>query len=286
VALFKDYALETGQKSRINFCDWYYLDPAAFLKDALDEKRKNNPNFSLRAWAQRLGMKSHGPLHAMLSSQRNIPKKYIPLLIKSLGLEKKEAKFFELLVDLQRSKSIEEKELYLARLKQLSPKELREVNDIDAYKYITEPLHIIIAEMTTLPKFKNSLGWIKSHLRPSINLLDLENIIERLLSLGILKKEKNKLVKQVQHIYTAKEIMSKAVQEYHKKMSALAIEQISKQDIESREYNAISFNIKKKDLSKIKEAIREFSDQIVQDFESESGDETYHLNVQLFSLTK
>lgn len=264
-----------------------YLDPASFLKDALEEKKKVNSSFSLRSWALRLGMKSHGPLHAMLSNQRNIPKKYVPLLIKSLGLDKKEAKFFELLVDLQRAKSIEEKEVYLERLKLLSPKELREVNDIDAYKYITEPLHIIVAEMTMLPKFKNSLGWIKSHLRPNINLNDLENIIERLLSLGILKKGKNnKLIKQVAHIYTAKEIMSKAVQEYHKKMGALAIEEISKQDIDQREFNAISFNIKKNDLPKIKEAIREFSDSLVQDFESETGDETYHLNIQFFSLTK
>lgn len=263
-----------------------YLDPASFLSDAFEIKRKRNANFSLRSWALRLGMKSHGPLHAMLAGQRNIPKKYIPLLVKSLDLEKKEAKFFELLVDLQRAKSLEEKEIYLERLKQLSPKALREVNDIDAYKYITEPLHIIIAEMTTLPKFQNTLGWIKSHLRPNVNLKELESIIERLLSLGILKLENNKLIKQVQHIYTAKEIMSKAVQEYHKKMSLLAIEEIANQDIENREYNAISFNIKKKDLPKIKETIREFSDQIVQEFESESADETYHLNVQLFSLTK
>ena len=82
--------------------------------------------------------------------------------------------------------------------------------------------------------------------------------------------------------------MRKAVQLYHKKMGTLAIEQISEQHIDDREYNAISFNINKKDLPKIKEYIREFSDQMVQEFEAKSkeGEETYHLNVQFFSLTK
>lgn len=51
---------------------------------------------------------------------------------------------------------------------------------------------------------------------------------------------------------------------------------------------SLSFNIKKKDLPKIKEYIREFSDQMVQNYEAKSGEgeETYHLNVQFFSLTK
>lgn len=263
-----------------------YLDPSSFLKDALEAKKTLNPNFSLRSWAHSLGMKSHGPLHAMLAGQRSIPKKYIPLFIQSLKLDKKEAKFFEILVDIQRAKSIEEKDIYMERLDQLSPKKLREVNDIEAYKYITDPLHIIVAEMTTLPKFKNSLVWIKNHLRPKVNITDLTEVIQRLINLEVLKKDKDKLVKQVQHIYTSSEIMSKAVQEYHKKMSQMAIGEISNQSIEEREFNAISFNIKKKDLVKIKESIRNFSDQIIQEYESEQGDETYHLNVQLFSLTK
>lgn len=210
------------------------------------------------------------------------------MIIKSLKLSAKEAKFFELLVDYSRPKSIEEKDFYHEKLQALSPKELREVNDIEAYKYITEPLHIIIAEMAELNVFKNSVGWIKGRLRPHINLKDAEEIIERLINLEILKKEGNKLKKQIQHIYTSKEVMSKAVQLYHKKMGALAIEQISEQSIDEREFNAISFNIKKKDLPKIKEFIREFSDQMVQNFEAKSGEgeETYHLNVQFFSLTK
>lgn len=265
-----------------------YIDVSKFLEDALEDKKARNASFSIRSWAHQLGMKSHGPLYAMMKKKRNIPKKFVPILIKNLKLNGKEAKFFELLVDLSRSKSVEEKDFYLEKLQALSPKELREVSDIEAYKYITEPLHIIIAEMTELSEFKNSVGWIKQRLRPNVNMKDIESIIERLINLGILKKEGKNLKKQVQHIYTAKEVMSKAVQEYHKRMGALAIEEVSKQDITEREFNAISFNIDPKDLPKIKEQIREFSDQLVQNYESKSkkGKETYHLNVQFFSLTK
>jgi uncharacterized protein (TIGR02147 family) len=264
-----------------------YIEVAKYLTHAFEVKKEINPSFSLRSWALYLGMKSHGPLHSMMKGERAIPKKYVPLLIKSLKLQGKEANFFELLVDLSRAKSIEERELYLERLQKLSPRPLREVNDIEAYKYITEPLHIIIAELTQLKGFKNSLGWIKQKLRPAISLKDIEEILERLIHLGILEKSQGKLIKKVQHIYTAKEVMSKAVQLYHKKMGTLAIEQIPLQTIDEREFNAISFNINPKDLPAIKDFIRQFSNDMVMRFEaSESkGEATYHLNIQFFSLT-
>ena len=265
-----------------------YNDPSKYLTDAFEEKRQKNPAFSLRSWALQLGMKSHGPLHAMLRGQRSIPKKYVPLLIKSFKMEKKEASFFEILVDLQRAKSIEEKEMYLERLKALGPKEVREVSEIEAYKFISEPLHGFILEMTQLKDFKSTLGWIKSKLRPSMNLKLGEEILARLESLEVLKMIDGKYEKQLKHIYTAKDVMNKAAQEYHQKLCALASEQIESQPIENREYNGVTFNIKRKDLPKIKESLRELADQIIQDYEAPAGEgeETYQLNLHFFSLTK
>jgi uncharacterized protein (TIGR02147 family) len=264
-----------------------YNDPAQYLTDAFEQKREKNPAFSLRSWAMQLGMKSHGPLHAMLKGQRNIPKKYVPLFIKSFKLEKKEASFFEALVDLQRAKSIEEKEMYSERLKALGPKVVREVSEIEAYKFISEPLHSFMLEMTQLKDFKSSLGWIKSKLRQNVNLKVAEDTLERLQSLGVLELINEKFQRQSKHISTAKDTMNKAIQEHHRKVLELAASEISKQDVEKREYNSVTFNIKKKDIPKIKAGLRELTDQIIQNYESKpgEGEETYHLSLQFFSLT-
>lgn len=265
-----------------------YIEPASFLNDVFEEKRKTNPLFSLRSWAKQLGMKSHGPLHAMLNGQRAIPKKYIPKLLSSLKLNAKEIKYFEALIDFSRAKNMEEKEFYHQRLQSLSPKELREVEDLVAYKYHVDPLHHIIGEMTELKDFKDSLPWIKSHMRINPNMLEIEEALNRLLSLGVLKRDNGKLQKQIQHIYTKNDIMDKAIQQYHMRMGQIAIDQIEKQPVEEREFSGVTFNIHKKDLPKIKEALREFSDQLIQSFEAKSkeGEETYHLNLHFFSLTK
>ena len=265
-----------------------YIDISEFLTDALEAKKAANPNFSIRSWAINLGIKSHGSLHAMIKGQRNIPKKHIPHFIKSLGLKGQEAPFFELLVDLKRAKTNEEREHYLTKLQTLVPNRFRDITDIEKYSYIMDPLHLILVEMSLLKKFKSNLAWLKTHLRYNGNMRDIEIVIDRLVKLGILEKTKNGFSKTTKHIYTTKEVMSEAVQMYHKKMCQFAAEQVSLQNVEQKEYNAITFNIKLKDLPEIKEQIRQFSDELIQQFEASSGEgeETYQLNVQFFSVSK
>lgn len=265
-----------------------YIDPAAYIRDKLEEKKQKNRSFSLRSWARQLGMKSHGPLHAIINGQRGIPKKFVPLFIQHLGLDRKESNFFEALVDFQRAKRPEEKEFYQKRLETLSPKELRKVEDFEGYKYLSDPLHIILAELTELKGFRPDAGWIKQRLLMKPGMKDIEEVIQRLILLGILKQEGSALKKQVKHIYTKKEMMNQGIQLYHKEMIKLSNAMLEQQDVSEREYNGVSFNIKLKDMPKIKESIREFVDQLIQNYEAPSGEgeETYHLNVHLFRLSR
>lgn len=265
-----------------------YLDPAEYLKDSHKELKTLKPSFSIRAWARQLGMKSHAPLHDVLNKRRMVPKKLIPKLCKSLQLEGRHKDYFEALVEFQRSKSYEEKEFYKQKLDKLSPSKQREISDLEAYKYITDPHHIIISELTQLKHFQPTAGWVKQHLRFSKNLKEIEDIYNRLKKLEIIEEKNNKVIKTTEHIYTKDEIKSEAIQQYHKICADLAKEQISKQDLSEREFNSIAFNIKKESLPKIKEAMREFVNRLIDEHEAKAhqGDETYQLNMHLFSLSK
>lgn len=265
-----------------------YLDPVEFINNRFQSIRAANPNFSLRAWAMRLGMKSHGPLHAILKGQRKIPVKYVPKVIATLKLNKEEGKYFEVLVDYHRAKTPEDSKYYKDKLEKLSPVPLRELDDFEAYKYFAEPAHFILAEMTQLKHFDESPLWIKQHMRMNLNIRDAEIMMNRLKLLKVIEKKGDKIFKPVSHIYTKFERKSETIQEFHKQCSRMAIEQIGEQDITEREYNGIAFNIEKKNLPKMKEEIREFINNLVEEYEAKphEGDDTYQLNVQLFSLTK
>ena len=265
-----------------------YLDPIDFISDQFKEIKSKNPNYSLRAWAKQLQMKSHGPLHAILKKQRRIPKSLIPNLIKTLKINKKEAKYFEVLVDFHRSKDSEEKRYYQIELEKISPKPLREIHDLEAYKIITDPIHIILSEITQLKQYQDNPTWIKNHFRINQNLRDLELMLKRLKKVGVIEEQNGIIHKPVEHIYTKYEIQSDVIQNYHKICAQMAIDQISKQHIDEKEFNSIAFNIQEKDLKKIKGEIREFINNLVATYESppQKGDHTYQLNLHLFSLTK
>ncbi|MBC76308.1 MAG: hypothetical protein CME64_09860 [Halobacteriovoraceae bacterium] len=93
-----------------------YTRPELYLKDMLAAKKEKNPQFSLRAWARLLGMKTHTPLQLMLASKRPIPKKYIPLFGKSLNLSDEEIVYLEIMIDHQRARNEEQKKKCFDRM--------------------------------------------------------------------------------------------------------------------------------------------------------------------------
>jgi uncharacterized protein (TIGR02147 family) len=265
-----------------------YIDPSVFLKDHLEELKTKNSAFSLRAWAKQLGMKSHAPLHDILNGKRKVPKKLIPPLLKSLKLDAKATKYFETLVDLQRSKSEDEKELYLERLKKLSPAEMRSVNDLETYKVVSDPIHLILSELSQLKSFDPNPTWMKQNFRVNYNMRDLENMYARLHSVGLLFDKNGKVHRSTRHLYTTLETTSESVQKYHTVCSQLGQDLISKLPLEKKEFNSVALNLKNKDIPKIKERLREFMNDLIDEFEAPAhkGDETYQLNLHLFSLSK
>jgi uncharacterized protein (TIGR02147 family) len=265
-----------------------YINPSEYLTNQLEEKKSKNSNFSLRSWAQQMGFKSHGPLHHMLSGRRNIPKKYIPFFIQSLKLKTKEAKYFEAMIDFQRAKDASEKEMYYDRLKEIAPGEIKDAVEVESFKYISNPLHYFILEMTELKNFKYNLGWIKQHLYLDVSLKDIEDVINRLLTLGFLI-EKDGVLSKTEKLFTTKaDFVNEGVQEYHKNVSLAAISQIKNQTVDERDFSSFSFNIKNSDLCEIKETLKEFTFNIMKEYEAKSkeGDETYHLNLHFFGVSK
>ncbi len=264
-----------------------YINANEYLSDKWKEKRFLNPHFSLRAWAGQLDINNHTSLHQMLQGKRGVPKKYIFNFAKSLSLDVKETLYFEAMVDLSRSKSLEEKEVYTLRLKELSPKPKLQMKEIEIYRLIKSPLHTIILELSSLKGFKSDPVWIKKALRISSSVVEIKEVIERLESLGLITFKGESFKKSQQHLYSRQDISDKGLQEYHKKVCTMAAEQISEQDVNEREYNAYALNIERQKIPKAKELIRKFMDEFATEVEAqdEQGEETYQLNIQFFSIT-
>lgn len=268
---------------------YMFLETNKLLSEKFNEKKAKNPAFSIRSWAMQMGLNSHGGLQQILAGKRTVPKKYIPGMIKTLSLNTGEAMYFETLVDFEKAKTPEEKEIYYKRLNHLRPsRKVVEVFEIENFKYFQNPLHSIVRTMIERADFQNDPEWIRKSLRLKTTKREIEEVIERLISLGLARKEKGELKKQQKHIKNKIDVPSKAVEDYHQQMSLFAAQEVKKQNIDQREYNSFCLNIKEDSLPLAKQKIRDFIDQFILEFEADSQTsyETYQLNLQLFSLTK
>jgi len=268
---------------------YMYLETHKLLSEKFNAKKSKNPSFSIRSWASQMGLGSHGGLQQILTGKRTVPKKYIPQIIKSLGFTTGEAMYFETLVDFEKAKTAEEKDIYYKRLTHLRPNK-QEVQslEIENFKYFQNPLHSIIRTMLERKDFENNPEWIKNALRLKTTQREIKEVIERLISLGLITEEDGDLKKTHKHIRNKIDVPSKAVEEYHQKMSLMASEEVKKQGLNEREYNSFCLNVKKGQIKNAKDKIRHFVDEFISEFEapSKKSNETYQLNVQLFSLTK
>jgi uncharacterized protein (TIGR02147 family) len=268
---------------------YQYLNSGKLLRDQFFEKKQNSPSFSIRAWAKVLGLSSHGPLQQILAGKRVLPKKYLPAIKKSLNLNQKQLDYLGILIDFEKSKSEEEKSIYLEKLKKLRPKnDDVHILEVENYKYFENPLHSIIRTMMERNDFNGDPKWIKDNLVFKASLTEINEVINRLIELGSVEKKRGKLIKNKKAIQNKADIPSLGVRKFHEKMALLASEQVHTQDVSEREFNSMSFNIKKEKVSEAKLRLREFIKEFISEFQAnpDESDLTYQINNQFFRLNK
>jgi len=266
-----------------------YTDPSLYLRDQWLLKKKKNGNFSIRAWAFNLGIKSHSQLHQMLYAKRSIPKKYIPCLIKNLALTKKESDYFELLLDIQQAKTNEEKSFHLDKIKAIPRKDKIVFEEIEHYEMIKNPLHFFLLEMIELENQILPIEKIKEQLCFPYSLAEIKRALETLMRLGLITEfSPGKYQKTENHFYTKNDIPSMAIREHHKEMANLSKIAIDTQDVSEREFNATTFNIDPADLPRAKELIREFREKFMSELSQtpQKNKSTYQFNMNFFAVTK
>jgi uncharacterized protein (TIGR02147 family) len=266
-----------------------YTEFHKFLTDAWREKRSRNPSFSMTAWAQQLGLENSSPLSLAFKGKRALPKKYLPQIIRTLDLDAEQSHYLEALLDLSRAKTAEQKLLYLERLKTLAPGSDINGEIVEEYKYMSEPIHGAIIEMTDLRSFNRDPAWIQQRLSFNVSISEINEAIDRLLQLNLLKETENhRLQKLHRHFTTPPDVADLGTKHYHKTVSEMAAEAVFAQDITRREFNSYSFNLKKDKIAHAKKKMRKFINDFLNEFEAPvgEGDETYQLNLQLFQITK
>lgn len=267
-----------------------FTDPVEFLNYEFEARRIRNSKFSLRAWARQLGYQNPSFLSHLLKKERALKIDVAERFTTNLGLKGDSKKYFELLVLLRNSRTIDEKKIYLELLESLRPKSAKAPQSlsIEAFRVISDWYHTAIFELVELADFKNDVEWIKARLGHEVSAQNIAKAIQRLLNLELLEQSSSGRLSRVKDnpVLLENYIPSDAIRHFHKQMIDRAKAAIEEQSVKERDIRGSMISIRSKDYAKIQEIIKKVHAEIVKYSCDGDGEELYQFNTQFFRVTK
>lgn len=233
------------------------------LQEKLTATQQRSPAFSQRAMAKRLGISS-GALSEILNGKRVITANTAGRIAKALNLS-----------------PAERKRIGLAR-----EKRLREERPLDAQTFalIRDWWHFAILNLVHTKGFRGEPAWIADRL--AIPLETARAAIKNLSDLGLIEPdERTGFRRSSAPLNTGDHLSEASIQQAHLADLALAERSLRQHSTAHRDFTSSTFTIALPGLARARKLIREFHDDIIDDAESEKGDEVYRMVVQLFPLS-
>ncbi len=255
----------------------YYLQA---LQGEMERRCRGNPRYSLRAFARAMEI-DPGAVSRVLSRKVHPSPPLAKKMLRALDLAPADEKrFWRSLAEARQSKAFPE----LAAAEPFPASEARAL-DNDAFRAIADWYHYAILELTFTASAKTDPRWIAAQL--GISALEAKLAVERLLKLGLLRKDGRKLRKTDQTLDTANQhLTTPALRRRQKQILEKAIVALEEVPIEVRSHTAYTMAIDPRRLPEAKRRIAAFRDELSVFLEGGHRVRVYELSLALFPLQK
>ena len=263
-----------------------YTDYRLYLKAFCEEIRKVKPFFSYRYIAQKAGLKSVGFISWVISGKRNMSPSLTHTLASILKLGRREADYFELLVNHNQAKTTDERQHYLDRL--LAFRSTRTtIVDRDRDQYYSRWYYSAIRELVALTEIRDE-SQVSSLLRPPITRSEAREALDLLKRLGMVRLNNKKIYERVDAALTSGPNVDPAIihgfQTVTMQLAQSALHRFAKED---RDISTLTLSCNVRDLARIRERVRQMRSEITEiACASDNADQVFQLNIQFFPLTK
>lgn len=269
-----------------NISDYYCY--RKFLGDFFDYKKEVNPNYSYRVFASQAGIKSSGHLKMIVSRDRNLGPKTLPMYLKALKFKKKrEELLFELLVKYDHTQSIDEKTALFEKILGEKSKGSSNTLERNQYDLLSQWYVVTTYVLIGMNRFYASVEAVYEQLSNKVPRIKIEKAIKILLEMGLVKAENGRYIQTGGAFSTPDEIKAIAVNRYHENMVNLSLESLKNDDIDKRNFNGATIAIGPKNYKLLCKKLNEFRKEVNEMIgNDEEATQVYQLCVNLFPLTK
>ena len=238
----------------INLFD--FTSHSRYIEAIYKQRKKNNPNYSLRKFAQDLGFSSPRYASVLFEDSHKFNQRSLEKICDSLGLKNKKKEYFCILVEMAHADK-SQKDKLLKRARRIN-KSLTGLIIEDSLSYYLENnacRHISLMVQVYQDEFIAEPLWIARHLKTEIPLDEISRALEYLIKHNFIKKVDGTYVNSKSNIVSKDEIPSKSIKKAQISLLMEAIEGLNF-PISDREYGNVTIPIHKKLLPKLKEKIK------------------------------
>jgi uncharacterized protein (TIGR02147 family) len=252
------------------------------LREELAARCKQNPRYSLRAFARDLKL-APSRLSEILNGKQGLSRVAAERVARALGYTTSESERFCDLVESMHARSRRGREIARIKLKKHEVPTERHQMHVDAFRAISDWYHFALLELTNVDGFRSDAKWIAKKL--GVSEFEVQLALERLARLGLIKRVGDKVVPVYETGELPGGVPSDGAKTFLSQLLAKAQDALRLQPFEERAFDADILAIDKSKLPEAKKAIREFRHRFCTDIgEAAPRDGLYCLGIQFFEL--
>lgn len=262
-----------------------YQDYRLFLKDWYRAKKQENPKFSYRVLAQKVGFQSAGFFTQILQAKTNISLRFMDGFCDYIGFKKKEREYFQTLVLYNQAADPRRKAAHKAKLEAMRAIQVKKLAPA-LYRFMEKWHHIAIRELLSTFRFRGDFQALGRMLNPAIPAHEAEASIRLLLELGMVRKTSQGAYERVDPVLTTGyDAQDPRVEEFFLSMHRLAETALHRFPREERNLSWLTVSVSRKKYAEIVDELRIFRRRVLQMAQGDPAPEAvYHFNFELFPL--
>ncbi|WP_295678962.1 TIGR02147 family protein [uncultured Fibrobacter sp.] len=259
-----------------------------YLDEYQAARVQTDPDFTRAGVCALLGLPKTRSYYNDIIKGKKLSSRMIPKFVEVLGLNKKEAKYFEAMVNMDQAKTATERNAFFEELLKQHPDSHRILNE-DAYEYYSHWYNSVLFTALEVVDVSDDLEPIQKLISPKVSVGTLKRSLELLERLGFVRKNENGFWKSCRDAVSSGDYNnSDLVRQYQLQSFELSKQALLASDGRSSDMATFTFSVSDdafkaiaKEIQGLKAKVRKI---IMLDKKKATG--VHQLNVHLFTNLK
>jgi len=264
-----------------------YADYHDYLRDWIEDRKRRGLVVSYQWLASRMGLKSRSFLRLVTLGEKDLSPGTALKLSQAMGHTAREEEYFVILVALNNSADLDEKNHHLARLAKVARPARKTMLSVQQYDLFHKWFVIPVWELVTLVDFRGDWKFLSQQLDPPITPAEAKYAVELLRELGLIEPKGDHYVQKDPTLTTQEELRSQSVRRFQEATMDLAQQALTRHPPTRRHISTLTLGVDETGFLKIVERIRSFREELVTIAQQhETVDRVFQFNLQFFPLSR